>query len=119
VDHGEFLRREGNTDIKEVVKVARNWRTARLDEQEYAMLEFCEKLTLRQSEMTAQDVQRLRDVGFDDDQILAIVLATSYRNFITRVSDALGVELDPLPYDPELVAVFDEYHDRVHGPDSK
>jgi len=116
VDHGEFLRREGNTDIKEVVKVARAWRTAGLDEQEYAMLDFCEKLTLRQSEMTAKDVQRLRDAGFDDDQILAIVLAAAYRNFITRVSDALGVELDPLPYDPELVAVFDAYHDRVHGP---
>lgn len=115
MDHGEFLRRDGQTDIKEVVKVARDWRTATLDAQEYAMLEFCEKLTLRQSAMTAGDVQRLRDVGFDDDQILAIVLAAAYRNFITRVSDALGVELDPLPYDPDLVAVFDEYHDRVHG----
>lgn len=96
-----------------MVKIARDWRTAALDAQEYAMLEFCEKLTFQQSQMTAEDVQRLRDVGYDDEQILAIVLAAAYRNFITRVSDALGVELDPLPYDPELVAVFNEYHQRT------
>lgn len=110
MDHGEFLRTEGKTEIDEVVKVARDWRTARLDEREYAMLEFCEKLTFQQSRMTAEDVRRLRDVGFDDGEILSIVLAASYRNFVTRVSDALGVELDPLSYDPDLVAVFDEYH---------
>ena len=61
----------------------------------------------------------IREVGFDDAQILAIVLAASYRNFITRVSDALGVELHPLPYDADLVAVFDEYHQKVHASTGK
>ncbi len=57
------------------------------------MLEFAEKLTLSPSDMQEQDVAALRRHGFDDRQILSIALAAAYRNFITRVADALGVEL--------------------------
>ncbi len=89
--HGRFLREHGNATSEEADQVRRNWRAAKLSESERAVLEFCEKLTFQQSQMTENDVQRLRDVGFDDKQILSIVLAAAYRHFITRVADALGV----------------------------
>lgn len=89
-----------------MVLVARNWRAADLDEQERVMLEFCEKLTLDSARMTEDDVQALRDVGFDDAEILAIVNTAAYRNYISRVADALGVDVGERG-DPEVRALFD------------
>ena len=57
------------------------------------MLEFAEKLTLLPSDMAEEDVAALRRHRFTDREILSITLAAAYRNFITRVADALGVEL--------------------------
>lgn len=57
------------------------------------MLEFGEKLTLAASTMAEADINALRQGGFTDREILSIVLAAAYRNFITRVADGLGVEL--------------------------
>ena len=57
------------------------------------MLAFAEKMTLDAASMTEADVQALRAVGFTDEHILDITVLTAYRNFITRVADALGCEL--------------------------
>ncbi len=71
------------------------------------MLEFGEKLTLLPSGMKEEDVTALRRHGFDDDQILAITLAAAYRNFITRLADALGAELRSNGnYAPEILHAF-------------
>lgn len=75
------------------MKIARDYRRAGLDEKDLAMLEYAEKMTLRPSEITETDVQALRQVGWRDKEILDIAAVTSYRNFITRMADALGVEL--------------------------
>ena len=74
--------------------MATDWRTATLDPQERAMLEFSEKLTLAPGQLGQAELEELRRVGFDEPQVLAIVLAGAYRNFIARMADMLGVELD-------------------------
>ncbi len=84
-----------------MVKVATNWRTATLDRRERAMLEFAEKLTFSPGQLSEADVEELREVGFTDQEILGIVLAAAYRNFITRVADMLGVELTDSEHPPE------------------
>ncbi len=81
--------------------MAANWRAANLDGQERAMLEFAEKLTFTPGQMNETDLEGLRQVGFNDQEVLAIVLAAAYRNFITRVADMLGVELTDSEKDPE------------------
>ena len=87
--------------------VSTDWRRARLTPAEQAMLEFGEKLTLHPSGMREGDVQSLRRHAFDDGEILSIVLAAAYRNFITRVADALGVELRSAGhYAPEILRAF-------------
>ena len=58
------------------------------------MLEFSEKLTLTPSAMTRDDIQRLREVGWTDRDILDITQVCAYFNYRTRMADALGVELD-------------------------
>ncbi len=57
------------------------------------MLEFSEKLTFTPGQLREADVEELREAGFSDHEVLGIVLAAAYRNFITRVADMLGVEL--------------------------
>ena len=44
--------------------------------------------------MDEVDVQRLRDVGFDDTAILDICQVVSYYNYVNRLADGLGVELE-------------------------
>ena len=64
-----------------------------LTEAEYAMLEYVEKLTLTPTSMTEADIQKLRDVGWSDRDILDIVHVCAYFNFRVRVVDGLGLEL--------------------------
>jgi uncharacterized peroxidase-related enzyme len=76
-----------------VERVKDDWRQMKLSEAEYAMLEFAEKLTLTPSNMRQADVQKLRDAGWTDRDILDIVHVCAYFNFRVRVVDGLGLEV--------------------------
>jgi uncharacterized protein YciW len=76
-----------------VEQVKDDWRQMELAEAEYAMLEYAEKLTLTPSAITEADVQKLRDAGWTDRDILDIVHVCAYFNFRVRVVDGLGLEL--------------------------
>ncbi|MBI3062650.1 MAG: peroxidase-related enzyme [Deltaproteobacteria bacterium] len=90
--HAEFLRQEGGDDLA-VEQVKDDWRQMALSAAERAMLEYVEKLTLTPSSMTEADVQKLRDAGWSDRDILDIVHVCAYFNFRVRVVDGLGLEL--------------------------
>lgn len=88
-------------------QVAKDWRAAPLAPADVAMLEFGEKLTLTPFLMSETDVVTLRGHAFDDRDIISIILAAAYRNYIVRVADALGVELNhTVEYPPEFVEAF-------------
>jgi uncharacterized peroxidase-related enzyme len=72
--------------------VVKDWRSAPLSDADRALCEFASKLTLRQHQMTPDDLDRLRDQGLDDRAIHDAVQVIAYFNYITRVADALGVE---------------------------
>jgi uncharacterized peroxidase-related enzyme len=72
--------------------VAGDWRSAPLSASDRALCEFAAKLTHRQHQMTAGDLDVLRSHGFDDRAIHDAVQVIAYFNYITRVSDALGVD---------------------------
>ena len=55
------------------------------------MLDYAAKLTRHAVKVTLADLQRLRDVGFNDTAILQINLIASWFNYINRVADGLGV----------------------------
>lgn len=76
------------------LQVAEDWRSADLLDNEDAMLEYVEKIALAAATITRDDVDRVREAGWDDHQILAIALVASYYNFRCRMADSLGVELD-------------------------
>jgi len=58
------------------------------------MLEFVGKITLQQKDLCESDVQNMRQAGFDDLEILEVVQLAAWFNYITRVVDALGVEVE-------------------------
>jgi uncharacterized peroxidase-related enzyme len=76
-------------------KLKLDYRQAPLTPKERAMLDYVDKLTRAPWAMRESDVRSLRAVGFEDLAILHIVQLASFFNYINRVADALGVELDP------------------------
>ncbi|MGQ0570179.1 MAG: carboxymuconolactone decarboxylase family protein [Armatimonadota bacterium] len=77
-----------------MLKIRRDFRTAGLPEDDVAMLEFAELLTLDPSRVKEDHIDRLRKAGFTDVEIFDIVLLTAYRNFMVRISSGLNVKLD-------------------------
>ena len=59
-----------------------------------AMIRYAIKLTDSPSEVTAADVQLLRDEGLDDRAIHDLCSITAYFAFVNRIADGLGVELE-------------------------
>jgi len=59
-----------------------------------ALCRFAEKLTADPSQMNADHVQALRSAGFSDPAIHDATQVISYFNYINRIADALGVELE-------------------------
>ena len=72
-----------------------DYRTADLPDTLRALGDYAYKLTKTPDAMCESDVQRLRSFGFSDEQILAANLVASYFNFINRLADGLGVDLEP------------------------
>lgn len=75
-----------------VQAVARDWRSAPLSDADRALCEFAAKLTHHQHEVRPEDLDRLRQHGFDDRAIHDATQVVAYFNYITRIADALGVE---------------------------
>ncbi len=58
------------------------------------MLDYAVKLTKTPWEMEREDVDKLRGEDFSDAAILDINQITGYYNFVNRLADGLGVELE-------------------------
>ncbi|NUM39997.1 MAG: hypothetical protein HUU52_12845 [Armatimonadetes bacterium] len=58
------------------------------------MLAYAEKLTLSPGSIAEIDVARLKAAGWSDRAISDIVQVVGYFNYINRVADGLGVELE-------------------------
>ncbi len=58
------------------------------------MLDYAVKLTKMPWEMEQGDVEKLRGEDFSDAAILDINQITGYYNFVNRLADGLGVELE-------------------------
>ncbi len=88
--HAEFLRRVTlDESLSEAIK--KDYRTADLDPKDRVMLDYVARLTRQPVSIQREDIDRLRDAGFDDTAILQINLIASWFNYINRVADGLGV----------------------------
>ncbi len=83
-------------DDRLVEQMKTDFRLASLELHDRAMLEYALKLTLEPWNMVQADVEKLRQAGFPDADILDINQVTAYFAFVNRLADGLGVELEPL-----------------------
>ena len=58
------------------------------------MLAYAVKLTREPATVGPADIDALRAVGFDDTGILDICQVVCYYNYVNRLADGLGVELE-------------------------
>lgn len=77
-----------------VAQIKKDYRSALLSERERALCEFAENLTLRPSQMNKSEIEKLRAVGLSDRDVLDAVEVISYFNYINRIADGLGVDLE-------------------------
>ncbi len=75
--------------------VLTDYRTAPIDPAVRGLLEYVEKLTRHPGAMSPDDVKRLRESGWSDRAIHDAAQVTAYFNYINRVADGLGVDLEP------------------------
>lgn len=72
-----------------------DWRTAGLSAADQALCAWAEKITLTPGLCGPADLAPLRAAGFDDTAIHDAAQCVGYFNYINRVADALGVDLEP------------------------
>jgi uncharacterized peroxidase-related enzyme len=78
----------------QVEAIVKDYQHAGLTDQEVAILDFAAKLTDYAHKMAPRDVDRLRAVGLNDEEIVDVAAAAAQRNFASRLYDALGAEPD-------------------------
>lgn len=71
-----------------------DYRQAPLNSADRTMLDYAVKLTVAPAEVNQDDVEALRDSGFDDRGIHDICAITAYFAFVNRIADGLGVEME-------------------------
>ncbi len=75
-------------------QVVDDYRTAEITDKEKAMLEYAEKLTRRPASIEKIDIESLREYGLGDRDILDLNQVIAYFNYVNRVADGLGIELE-------------------------
>jgi len=79
------------------------------------MLDYAVKLSRTPSAVTSDDVERLRGAGFEDAAILDICQVTSYYNYVNRLADGLGVELESSWRDEDLSISREQFQQARKG----
>jgi uncharacterized peroxidase-related enzyme len=102
--HSKFLR-DICGDEPTMLAIAADPGGANLDAADRAVMDFATHVARDASTINAADVQRLRDHGLSDPEIVDVVLAVAARAFFTKFLDALGVQADAQlgdTFDPEV-----------------
>ena len=85
-------------------QLKRDWRSAELDGSDRALCQWAEKLTESPDKMTQGDVEGLKKQGFSQSAISDAAQVIGYFNYINRIADGLGVDLEPeMEQESELV----------------
>lgn len=75
--------------------VAKDYREANLAARDRVVLDAAVALTCEPSERKLEDVERLREYGFDDAAILKATEIAAFYNLVNRIASSLGVALEP------------------------
>lgn len=71
------------------------WELAGLDPRREALCRYARKATLDPSSMCEADLEPLRSVGLEDEDLLTLAHVISFFNGVNRVADCLHVDPEP------------------------
>lgn len=93
--HASNLQLQGqkSEDVDQIALGAAQ--NAALTPRERTLLDYVKVLTLEPGKVTDADVQRLRKVGWTDEQIFEASFVTSMFAFYNRMADAYGLDYNP------------------------
>ena len=91
-----------------ILEIARDHRSAGLDPADVAVMDFAERVVDDAASISATDLQRLRDLGLSDTEILDVALTAAARCFFSKTLDAVCVQPDASygELEPELREVL-------------
>jgi len=89
--HGRVLMNKFNAPVREM---AMDHHTAGLQPSDVAIMDLAGKVAVDATSVSESDLQRLRDLGFGDADILDVVLTAAARCFFSKTLDAMGVRPD-------------------------
>jgi alkylhydroperoxidase family enzyme len=89
--HGTVLLERFDEPLREI---ALDHRTAGLDDVDVAVMDLAERVVDDAGSIGDADLQRLRDLGLSEADIMDVVLAAAARCFFAKTLDALGVRPD-------------------------
>jgi uncharacterized peroxidase-related enzyme len=92
--HGPRLARALN-DEPLARAVARDYREANLAARDRVLLDHAIALTCEPAERKREDLDRLREYGFDDPAILKATEIAAFFGLVNRIASTLGVEIEP------------------------
>jgi uncharacterized peroxidase-related enzyme len=86
--HGTVLIERFGEPVREI---ALDHHSAGLDEVDVAVMDFAERVVDDAASIGEPDLQRLRDLGLSDTDIMDVALAAAARCFFSKTLDAIGV----------------------------
>jgi alkylhydroperoxidase family enzyme len=86
--HGRVLQESFGEPVREI---AIDRRAAGLDQVDIAVMDLAERVVDDASSIRDDELQRLRDLGLSETEIMDVVLAAAARCFFSKTLDALGV----------------------------
>jgi len=89
--HGSVLLERFGEPVREVML---DHHAAGLDEVDVAIMDLAERVVDDATSIGDEDLQRLRDLGLSQTEIMDVVLAAAARCFFSKTLDALGVRPD-------------------------
>ena len=98
--HGKVLLERFREPVREI---AIDHHTAGLDEIDVAVMDLAERVVDDATSIDDSDLQRLRDLGLSETEIMDVVLAAAARCFFSKTLDALGVRADASYHEVEPV----------------
>jgi uncharacterized peroxidase-related enzyme len=103
--HGTVLLNDFGEPLREI---AADHRAAGLDEVDVAVMDLAERVVDDATSIGDAELQRLRDLGLTEAEIMDVVLAAAARCFFSKTLDALGIRPDSTyrDLDPELLEVL-------------
>ncbi|MBO6516678.1 MAG: peroxidase-related enzyme [Bacteroidia bacterium] len=92
--HGEALNHYWKNEDR-LLRLRSDFRNADLSEREQLLCAYAQKLTLHPGVFTNDDgTSALKEVGISDSAILDATLVVAYFNFVNRIVQGLGVQLE-------------------------